>query len=449
MASTPKILFQGGASNVLFTDRREFYPEAEVYEYWKNVTQFLTWISSIERKSTPDTLFKIFEDMPTFQNQYFTTTTALTIAANGDESAALTIAGITNITQAATCDESMIGLQCEIWDSTLTTKRGVVFVSSLDSSSTLKMKTTKATAITTVSGDIFRVIGTVRGEKSVAGESYYNELKVAWNSTHYYSLAVEITGKLYKEVKLRGIANELGRLREKKFKEAKMHVQNILLKSSSTVGTNLTATASGYGDTFTEANLRTITDSSSNTSAVRTTYGYIPTLETYGTTWSGSGAIDANTNIFKIAAGALDFNMFTDVTKVIHDKRENNVIPGFCGFGFLAEIAKKVVSKQFGFVGQVQLGDNKINNLGFDVRNLFTPFGTIQLIPTKALHDEYENYCLLPNDQAIGIREYEPWQYVADIKKDNNYNGIKDVINYDFGLQMNLLPTHHIIALTV
>ena len=69
--ATPKILFQGGASNVLFTDRRYFYPDTEVYEYWKNQTQFLTWISNINRQPTPDPLFKIFEDTPTFANQYF------------------------------------------------------------------------------------------------------------------------------------------------------------------------------------------------------------------------------------------------------------------------------------------------------------------------------------------------------------------------------------------
>ena len=113
----------------------------------------------------------------------------------------------------------------------------------------------------------------------------------------------------------------------------------------------------------------------------------------------------------------------------------------------MGEIAKLVQNKAFGFVGQVQLGDNMINGLGFDVRNLHTPFGTIQLVPTKALANEYEYTCLLPNDQAIGLREYEPWQYLTNIKTDNNYTGVKDVINYDAGLQMNLLPTHHMIQL--
>jgi hypothetical protein len=445
MASTAKILYQGGASNVLFTDRRYFYPETEVYEYWKNITQFLTWVSMISRKPTPDALYKIFEDSPTFQNQYFYNNSAtVTIASTGAESNDVAIDNITNLTQAGTADNSMVNLLCEVWDSAGTTKRGVCYISSVTSTTQVKFKTAKATAIATVDNDIFRVIGTVRGELSVAGEAYFNELSMVWNSTHYFSLPIEITGKLYKEVKLRGVSNELGRLREKKFKEMKMQVQNGLLKSTSTLGTNFNAS-----DTFTEANLRTTTDSDSNTSSVRTTYGFIPILEDYGIEWTGTGAMNANTNIFTIPSSALDYDVFTDMSKVIHDKRENNVIPGFCGFGFMAEMAKKVVdNKKFGFLGKVQLGDTAINSLGFDVRNLFTPFGTIQLIPTKALSNEYENYCLLPNDQAIGIREYEPWQYKTNIKTDNDYNAVKDVINYDAGLQMNLLPTHHMIRLT-
>lgn len=448
--ATPKILFQGGASNVLFTDRRYFYPESEVYEYWKNTTEFLTWISNISRKSTPDPLYKIFEDTPTHVDQYLQNNgTALTIAADGTESAPITVDTITNLTQAATADNSLVGLLFEVWDITGTTKKGQAFISSVSSTTTVEMKTTKGVAIITADNDVFRVIGTVRGETSVAGEGYFNELKVAWNSTHYFSLPVEITGKLYKEVKLRGISNELGRLREKKFKEMKMQIQNGLLKSSSTVGTNLTS-----ADTFTEANLRTITDSAGNTSSVRTTYGFIPILEDYGIEYTGADSIIAskyeNTNIFTLPSASLDFSLATDMFQIIFDKRETDIIPGFCGRGFLSEINKKVVDKKFGFLGKVELGDEMINGLGFNVRNLYTPHGTVQLVATKALRKEYNYYCLLPNDQAIGIREYgEGWEYKTNVKTDNDYNGVKDVINYDAGLQMDLLPTHQIIRLTV
>lgn len=444
MSVTSKILFEGGVSNVLFTDRRSFYPQMEVFEYWKNLTQFLTWVYEIGIKETDDPLYKIFEDTPTFQNQYFYNNgSTVTIASNGTESDAVTIDNITNLTRGATADDSLIGLVFEVWNSTGTTKRGQVFISDVPSTTTVKFKTLKATAVATADNDIFRCIGTVRGERSVAGESYFNELKVVWNSTHYFSLPIEVTGKLYKETKLRGASNELARLREKKMKEFKMQVQNALLKSSSTLGTNF-----DEAGTFSEASLRTITDQDSNSSAVRTTYGYIPILEDYGIEWTGAGAMNANTNIFTIPASSLDYDIFTDMSKIIHDKREQDVIPGFCGYGFMAEIAKKVVDgKKFGFLGKVQLGDNQVNALGFNVRNLFTPFGTIQLIPTKALANEYENYCLLPNQDAIGLMQYEAMEYKTNIKTDNDYNGVKDVMNYDVGLRMNLLPTHHLIRL--
>jgi len=276
----------------------------------------------------------------------------------------------------------------------------------------------------------------------VAAEAYYNELTVIWNSTHYFSLPIEVTGKLYKETKLKGASDELGRLRVKKIKEAKYQVQNSLIKSQSTVGTNLDA-----GGTFSEASLRTITDQNGDSSDVRTTYGYIPCLEDFGTTWNGSGAISATTNIFKKPAANFSFDAAVDIFQVIFDKRETDVIPGFCGYGFLGSISKAVMGDEFKFSGQFQMGDMQVNTLGFNVRNLTTPFGTVQLMPMKSLDNEYKNYCLLPNDQAIGIREYEPWEYKTNVKTDNDYNGVKDVINYDAGLQLSLLSTHHIIIL--
>lgn len=440
---TSKILFQGGASNVLFTDRREFYPEAEVFEYWKNQTQFLTWLNMLSREKTPDPAFKMFEDSPTYVNQYmYNNAATITIAANGSESSAIAVDNITGLTQDAAIDDSTVGLLFEIWSSDGKTYRGNAFISDASSTTEVLMKTTEATAINTVDNDIFRCIGTVRGERSVAAESYFNELTVVWNSTHYFSLPIEVTGKLYKATKLKGYSNEMGRLRVKKIKEAKYQAQNALLKSTSTIGTNLDA-----GGTFTEANLRTLVDQNGESSSVRTTYGYASALRDFGTTWTG-GDMSSTTNIFRIAAASFDFDTAVDMFQVVFDKRETDVIPGFCGYGFLGSISKAVMGDEFKFSGQFQLGDSKVNTLGFNIKNLLTPFGTVQLIPMKALDNEYKNFCLLPNDQAIGIREYEPWEYLTNIKTDNNYNGVKDVINWDAGLQLNMLSTHHIIDLT-
>jgi len=395
MALTSKILFQGGVSNILFTDRRDFYPDAELYEYWKNLTQFLTWISQIERKKTNDPLFKIFEDSPTHVQQYFyiNDTNNYTVTAGDSASSAVGIDNITNLTETQTVDTSMLNCTVEVWDVTGQTKKGQLIVYGISSSSTVTFKSLSSNNLTFADNDICRVFAFGRGERSVAGEAYFNELTDVWNSTFKFSLPLEITGDLYEESKLRGKSNELGRLREHKFKEAKMMVQNILLKSSSTVGTNFNGS-----DTFSEANLITINDPSGNASSLRTTMGFCPILENYGITWNGAGTINSMTNTFQISSGALDFPLFTDITSVIFDKRESDVIPGFCGYGFLAEIAKKCVNgKQFGFMGQVQLGDQFVNSLGFTVRELFTPYGRVQLMPTKALRDEYNMivYCLM------------------------------------------------------
>jgi hypothetical protein len=204
-------------------------------------------------------------------------------------------------------------------------------------------------------------------------------------------------------------------------------------------------------ETFTEANLRTITDSAGNTSVVRTTNGYIPTLRQYGVEYTGqTQSLDSNTNIFTYPVASLGFDEFNKWSEVIFDKREQDMALGMCGYGFLTNIASKCVnnSKKMGFLGQVQLGDTRINSLGFNIRELVTTSGIIQLAPMKSLRDVDRNVCLLPNTSAIGIMEYEPFQYLADIKKDDNYTGIKDVYNYDAGLWMTTLETQQMISLT-
>src|SRR5574337_224084 len=149
MALTSKILYQGGASNVLFTDRRDFYPESEVYEYWKNLTQFLTWISEIERRKTGDKLFKIFEDTPTHVNRYFyINDTNNTVVANSDvASAAVTIDNITNLTESKTVDTSLMNIEVEVWDVTGQTKKGRVFIYDTPSSTTVTFKTLQSATV--------------------------------------------------------------------------------------------------------------------------------------------------------------------------------------------------------------------------------------------------------------------------------------------------------------
>ncbi len=437
-----KTLFDEGVSSILFLDRRSFYPTPqEVAELWSDMFPFTAVMENLQVKDTDDALYKMFENESDFYKQEFTTTTALTIAANGTESAALTITGQVGLS--TTVDSTYKGYVCEIWDSTKTTKRGVVVIT--QGSTTIDVKTLKATAITTVSGDYFIVIGKIRGEGSVALIAPKKEVSVVWNSTAYLSDSAEITGDMAASAKLRGYSTEMAFQRQEMFKRYKNFTEQTLMKSVSTVGTNF-----GGSGTFSEASLRTIADADSVTGSLRTTYGYVPILEDYGTTFSGAGAIDEDTNIFKIAGSAITYNDYIKYCEIIFDKRDMDEALGFSGRSHITTIAQKVADgdKKFGWLGKMQLGDKKWNSIGFSMRALETNHGVIWLVPTKSLRNAYKNWQLIPNLDHIGIARFRPDEYKNDVKQDDDYDGVKDTIKSSKGLWMRLLKSHHIVQFT-
>lgn len=442
-----KILYEGGASGVLFTDRRSWYPEPQVvYSFYKDVTPFLTLLSKLPTKKTNDRIFKLFEDRPTFVKQQFTVSVGsdVTVPANGTESDAIGVTNVVNLP--STVHTAWKGLELEIWDSDMTTKKGVVIVTDVPSDSTIKVKSSKSAQVVISNNDIAIVIGNVRGEVSVAPDAWSDELKVVWNSTQFFSVPVEISDDLKRASEAAGFKGspELARLRLKKLLEMKMQVQNAFLRGTSTVGTNMNGS-----DSFNENNLRTLTDKAGNVSNVYTTYGFITILEDYGITWSGSGSINPNTNIFKIPANNLNFATMSDITEVIFDKRTSDVAFAFAGSGAINEIAKKAADNtKFGFQGKMQLGDQKFSQIGFNIRELVTPNGNLYLVNTKALNSTpYRNSLLIPSIENIGIMEFKPFEYKTNVLTDNDYSAQKDVYNYNAGLWMTLLETHHMISI--
>jgi hypothetical protein len=333
----------------------------------------------------------------------------------------------------------------EIWDSTKNTKRGVVFISSYDTTSTVKVKAMKASAITTVAGDYFIATGErVRGEGSVSAEAENDEISTVWNSVAYLSDTCEVTGALYKADKLKGYSNEFARLREEMFKRYSSGMEGALLKQVNTLGTNFAG-----NDTFAETSLRTITDSASVSGSVRTTYGYIPVLEDYGVTYAGTGALNADTNTFNIASADFGYSDLIAYSEVIFDKREKDQAFSFSGRGAITKIAQKVTDQKdkFNWVGKVQLGDTKVNKLGFNMTEFETPHGILYIVPTRSLRNQYNNYQVIPDLDNIGIAEFSPDEYKNDIKKDNGYDGVKDSIESMKGLWMTLLKRHHMIVM--
>lgn len=440
-----KTLFDGGASSKLFLDRRQFYVKPnEVAQMWTDLTPFKTFAMAMNNITVPDPLYKLFENESTFVKREFLVSTALTIAANGDESSALTIGTITGLP--STITGSWVGLVCEIWNSTKTTKRGLVFITEATSTTTFKCKTMKADAITTVSGDYFIVMGRIRGEGSVAWAGESKELSVVWNSTAFLSDSCEITGDLYTAASLRGFSQDFAFQREEMFKRYSDMHEKSLLTSVSTVGTNF----DGSG-TFSEASLRTIADPDAVTGAVRTTYGYIPILEDYGTTTTTTSGMDADTNIFKLAAAGFSYSDLIAINEVVFDKRESDEAFGFAGRGALTRMGQKIadtVSGDMSWKGQVTLADEGRNlTLGFRQIALETIHGIWHMVPTRSLRNQYNNYIAIPDAENIGVAVFKQDEYKNNVKTDNDYDGVKDTIKSKKGLWMQLLKRHHLLIM--
>ena len=115
------------ASGVLYTDRRDFYIDPQVVkELWTDVAPFTTVISNKETRQTNDPVFKMFEHRNPWVKQKFSNAgETVTIAADGTETAALNIDGITGLDSDGVQD-AWEGLVCEIWNEAETTKQAIV-----------------------------------------------------------------------------------------------------------------------------------------------------------------------------------------------------------------------------------------------------------------------------------------------------------------------------------
>lgn len=440
-----KTLFDGGVNSKLWLDRRNFYPDPQkVAELYSDINPFKTVMTKLGIKKVPDPVYKLFEHESTFVKRQFTSGSTETIPTNGTESNAITVGSIVGLPSEV--NSAWRGLVFEVWDSTLTTKRGVCFLSSEPSTTTAKFKNlSTSSAISVVSGDIFiQRGGRIRGEGSVAPEAESDELKVVWNSVAYLSDSCEITGALYKAAKLRGYSDEFARLRQEMLKRFSTYEEDAYLLQVSPLGTNFNGS-----DTFSEANLRTLADATGNSGVVRTTNGYIPILENYGTTWTGTGAINEDTNTFKIAPASFDYAKLVEISEVIFDKRESDQAFAFSGRGAITKIHQKVSDSKdkYNWVGKVQVGDTKISKLGFSLQEFETPHGILYIVPTKTLRNQYKNYIAIPDLDNAGIAEFSPVEYKNNIKTDNGYDGVKDSIEAMRGLWLTLLKRHHLIVL--
>ena len=439
MAATEKKL---GASGVLYTDRRDFYVSPNVVkELWTDVAPFTTVISNKETRKVPDPIFKMFEHRNPWVKQLF--------LCNGDTdnldsdtttNTTVTVDGASN----CSIDDSLIGMICEVWTDGYGTKKGIVRVDSVTSSTVVVVNTlwtSTGSDIALADDDIFLIIGNAQGEGTTSPEAWADELEVVWNSTQIFKTPLQITGTLL-AASLRGESSELARLRAQKNQEHKMQKEKAFLFGKRVGGTGLDLQDGSTSDSFADGG---VLDSDGN--LVRTTYGIVSAIETYG---SSSSSVDY-TNIFTVSEASYTYSSFVDdMEKVFQYVPEAGVKRAFVGAGALGYWSK--MAGTTGMAGNsgwtVNLSDMRRDSLGFNYKILETPHGILQLIPTPALRGPYNKYMLVVSDENLFHAQYRSSMYQTNIKTDNAFDGVKDQYMSDEGVGISLIESHHLFKIT-
>jgi len=436
MAVTEKQLHNGGASSVLYTDRRDFYVDPQVTkELWTDVAPFTTLISNQETRDVPDPIFKMFEHRNPWQKQEFAInkTSPGTVPNNDTGLGSLPIDGIVGLPSSA--DSSYVGLQVEVWNSAKTTKKGTAVISAVASNGEITLKSTKGATIVLADNDVAIVIGNARGEGSSAPDAWSDELSVVWNSCQIFKTPLQVTGTLEAAV-LRGESSELARLRRQKAQEHKIQKEKAFLFGTRVGGVGL----SGSSDSFADDGR---TDSDGN--KIRSTYGIIPAIEDYG---ASSGD---DQNIFAVAESSYTYaNFVDDMEKVFQYVPESGSKRCFVGAGALGYWSKlstgNTMADKSGWT--VNIGDMKRDALGFNYRTLETPHGMLQMIPTPSLRGPYNKYMLVVSDDNLFHAQYRPMVYQANIKTDNAFDGVKDQYMSDEGVGIQLIESHKLFKIS-
>lgn len=432
---TPKNLYTGTTTGVLYTDRRQFYLKPNQFaELFPNVSPFLTFtMKSNFRTGLTDPVFKLFQHKAPWERQSMTVNgTATTIAAASTgaatASAAITFDGITGLN--SDIDESYVHLVFEVWSADGATKKGVVLCTDDTSTTTAKFKNLGKTAITTADNDIFVCIGNAQEEGVVSPEAWADELEVVWNQAQIFRTPIEISGTLA-QASLKGANKELARLRANKMAEHKIQMERAFLYGSSPLGTNLSS-----ADTFSDLDKLT----GDGSKVVRTTVGLIRALELYGAT---SGQYKS---VFDLSGSSPSYDDLVDILEIVFQYVPTSGMKNsFLGSGALGFWSKRAMEKNSGWVINVNT-ENK-NIAGQNVRTLITPHGDLDLTLTHAMKYEHKNEMLIVDKSNVEYVQFRPSKFETNIKTDDGYDGIKDEYFSDAGLGITNIKAHQLIKL--
>lgn len=439
--ATVKNLATGGMTGIMGVDRRDPYISPNQFaELFRDETPLL-WLS-LKNKQTglKDPLFKQFQYENTFMRRYIvnngsTVTIPAASAGAATASNAVTIDGVTGYGTTSTIDSSFVHKAFEVWDSTLTTLKGRVLLTDDTSTTTAKFKNFGTTAINTVDNDVFIEYSNAQEDGGEAPDAIASELAVVWGQCQQFKTSIQLEGEILYAA-LRGDNNEFMRLVAEYTKAHKLNIEGAFLRGENPVGSNLSA-----GDTFTQHDAFT----GDTGKVVRSTMGLITAINKYG---SSSGEFQ---NIWSLPKASITYDDFVDMSeKLFQYGAPNDELYAVSGISAYSYWSKLTYARGKGINDNwtVQFAPQGRDSFGMKVRALTTPNGDLKLTKSDALKYEYANKMVVVDDRYINYMEYRPTKYMADIKKDNAYDGRKDMIFNDAGLGLTHIKTHALISLT-
>ena len=405
-----------GSSGVLYDDRRDLYIRPNVVkELWTDVAPFLTVVANQSTISgMADPTFKMFEHRNPWQKQE--------LVLDGADS----IGSATGIA----IGTNLIGLECEVWEASYASKKGVILITSCDASGdSLVKKDLSSDAVSLADTDILIVVGNAQAEGSRSPKAWSDELEVVYNSTQIFKTPLQITGTLL-QASLRGESKELARLRDQKSAEHKIQKERAFLFGSNPKGIKGRG-ADGFAG---------IENVSNDDGVVRSTMGIIPALEKHG--------VDSGYSQNVFASSAVDsYGEFVDaMEKIFQYVPTAGMKRAFVGAGALGYWSKlgntsggTTFADNSGWV--VNLGDMKRDALGFNYRVLETPHGMLQMIPTPALRGPYNKHMVIVDSENLFHAQYRAPQFQASIQE-NDADYVKDQYFSDEGVGISMIESH-------
>ena len=428
------------SSGVLFDERRDFYlPDSYTKELWQEVTPFITMVSNLGYVKVTDPDFKMFEHRAGFIRQQMTLASdggsAWTSSGAPGGTTTVTIVPASSKGLGTTAGDHLVGLIVEGY-ATDGSFLGVARVHSV-SGNDITLHAQGNPQASDNNCDAFansatlEVIGNAIGEGEVSPDAFSDELEVVYNSTQIMRTPVEVTGTL-REAALRGYSDELARLRVQKSYEHKIQKERTML-----LGVRVGGTGMGGSDSFSSI------QNNANSKKIRQTMGAISTILKYGS----STASDADQNIHSFAEASADFtNIMTATEKISQYLPSRGRFQLYASRKWVSFLSAKFLANNnsAGF----QIFNSEKNQFGYNMSLLVTPHAELEIYPTPVLRDNYSNYAVVINPDAISLKKYREMRYSTNIKTENGYDGVKDEFFSDEGLCMQLQETHHVLKLT-